>query len=158
MENGDVAKFHDIGVGKYDIVVVSGSTLPTNRMALLNTYMEMYKMGLIDQVEVLKKSELVDVEGVMARHGEMQQMAQQVQALQEELKKTKGDLQTADRESVHAKKRLEVEKFSSQLDKVSNRADMASSLFQARLGDQQQQLMNSEGPEGPEELFEEEES
>lgn len=158
MENGDVAKFHDIGVGKYDIVVVSGSTLPTNRMALLNTYMEMYKMGLIDQVEVLKKSELVDVEGVMTRHGEMQQMAQQVQALQEELKKTKGDLQTADRESVHAKKRLEVEKFSSQLDKVSNRADMASSLFQARLGDQQQQLMNSVVPEGPEELFEEEES
>ena len=35
--------------------VVSGSTLPTNRMALLNTYMEMYKMGLIDQTEVLKE-------------------------------------------------------------------------------------------------------
>ena len=79
--------------------------------------------------------------------------------LQEELKKVKGDLQTADRESVHAKKRLEVEKFSSTLDKVSNRADMASSLFQARLGDQQKQLMNSEAPqEGPDGIFEEDES
>ena len=142
MENGDVQKFHDIGMGKYDIQVVSGSTLPNNRMALLNTYMEMYKMGLIDQVEVLKKSELVDIEGVMGRAGQMQQMQQALQATQEELKKVKGDLQTADRESVHAKKRLEVEKFSSKLDKVSNRADMASSLFQARLGDQQKQLMN----------------
>ena len=104
MENGDVAKFHDIGVGKYDIQVVSGSTLPTNRMALLNTYMEMFKMGLIDQTEVLKKSELVDIEGVMERSGQMQQMMQELQATQEELKKVKGDLQTADRESVHAKK------------------------------------------------------
>ena len=36
---------------------------------------------------------------------------------------------------------------------------MASSLFQARLGDQQQQLMNSENStEQPESLFEEDES
>ena len=52
MDNGSVAKFHDVGSGRYDIVVVSGSTLPTNRMALMQNYMEMYKMGLIDQVEV----------------------------------------------------------------------------------------------------------
>jgi hypothetical protein len=143
MDNGDVKRFHDIGVGKYDIVVVSGSTLPTNRMALLNNYMDMYKMGLIDQVEVLKKSELVDVDGVMERSGQMKQMAQQVQMLQEELKKVKGDLQTAQREEVHAKKRLEVEKFSGDLDKVSNRADMATTLYKARLNDAKQQLMNS---------------
>ena len=144
MENGEVSRFHDIGVGKYDVVVVSGSTLPTNRMALLNNYMEMYKMGLIDQTEVLKKSELVDVDGVLERSGQMKQMQQQMQAMAEELKKVKGDLQTAQREEVHAKKRLEVEKFSGELDKVSNRADMATTLYKARLNDAKQQLMNSE--------------
>jgi hypothetical protein len=143
IENGDVKRFHDIGTGKYDIVVVSGSTLPTNRMALLNNYMDMYKMGLIDQVEVLKKSELVDVDGVLERSGQMKQLMQQVQMLQQELKKVKGDLQTAQREEVHAKKRLEVEKFSGELDKVSNRADMATTLYKARLNDAKQQLMNS---------------
>tara|TARA_Y100001963_G_scaffold158245_1_gene257202 strand:+ start:2874 stop:5174 length:2301 start_codon:yes stop_codon:yes gene_type:complete len=143
MENGMVTKYHDIGVGKYDIVIVSGSTLPTNRMALLNTYMEMFQMGLIDQVEVLKKSELVDVEGVLQRAGQMQQMAAMIEQLQEELKQVRGDLQTADREAVHAKKRLEVEKFSSGLDKISNRADAATSLYQARLNDERKNLMNS---------------
>lgn len=143
MDNGDVIKYHDVGVGKYDIVIVSGSTLPTNRMALLNTYMEMFKMGLIDQTEVLKKSELVDVEGVLQRSGQMQQMAGMIEQLQEELKKVKGDLQTADRETVHAKKRLEVEKFSSGLDKISNRADSATSLYQARLNDERKNLINS---------------
>ena len=143
MNNGDVRRFHDIGAGRYDIVVQSGSTLPTNRMALLNTYMQMYQMGLIDQTEVLKKSELVDLDGVMERSGQMKQMQQQMQAMAEELKKVRGDLQTAQREEVHAKKRLEVEKFSGELDKVSNRADMATTLYKARLNDAKEQLMNS---------------
>jgi len=147
MEDGTVVKFHDVGVGRYDLVVVSGSTLPTNRMALLNTYMQMFQMGLIDQTEVLKKTELVDIEGVMQRSGQMQQMAQQIQMLQEELKKTRGDLQTAEREEVHAKKRLEVEKFSGDLDKISNRADMAASLYKARLNDAKSSLINSVAPE-----------
>jgi hypothetical protein len=153
--DGTIQKFHDVGVGRYDVVVVSGSTLPTNRMALLNTYMQMYQMGLIDQTEVLKKTELVDIEGVMERSGQMQQMQQQMQAMAEELKKVKGDLQTATREEVHAKKRLEVEKFSGDLDKISNRADMAASLYKARLNDAKSNLMNSVTPEMVDEIEEE---
>ncbi len=155
MGDGSVIKYHDIGIGRYDLVVVSGSTLPSNRMALLNTYMQMYQMGLIDQTEVLKKTELVDIEGVMERAGQMQQMMAQLQGLQEELKKVKGDLQTATREEVHAKKRLEVEKFSSDLDKISNRADMAASLYKARLNDAKSNLMNSVTPEVEQQLEEE---
>ncbi len=155
MEDGAVKKFHDVGVGRYDLVVVSGSTLPSNRMALLNTYMQMYQMGLIDQTEVLKKTELVDIEGVMERAGQMQQMQQQMQAMAEELKKVKGDLQTATREEIHAKKRLEVEKFSGDLDKISNRADMAASLYKARLNDAKSNLINSVTPEMVDEIEEE---
>ena len=51
--------------------------------------MQMYKMGLIDQTEVLKKSEFVDVDGVLERSGQMKQMQQQLQAMAEELKKVK---------------------------------------------------------------------
>ena len=143
MDNGEVNKWHDLGVGNYDIRVVSGSTLPTNRMALLATYQEMYQAGLIDQVEVLKKSELVDVEGVLQRSGQMKQMQQQMQAMEQELKQVKGDLQTATREELHAKKRLEVEKFSSGLDKVKNRAEAATTLYQTRIADVENNLMNS---------------
>ena len=146
IEDGTVRRFHDVGVGRYDIQVVSGSTLPTNRMALLQTYQEMYQAGLIDQVEVLKKSELVDVEGVLKRAGHIQQLESMVQQMQEELKKVKGDLQTAEREEVHAKKRLEVEKFSGDLDKISNRADASASLMKARLNDAKTNLMNSVTP------------
>lgn len=153
-EDGSVARFHDIGVGKYDIIIVAGSTLPSNRMAMLNTYMQMFQAGLIDQVEVLKKTEVVDIEGVLSRAGQMQQMQQQMAAMEEELKKVKGDLQTSDRETVHAKKRLEVEKFSGELDKISNRADMASSLYKARLNDAKSNLINSVKTEEVEQMEE----
>ena len=143
MDNGDVMRFHDVTLGRYDVKVVSGSTLPTNRMAMLNTYMQMYQAGLIDQVEVLKKSELVDIDGVLQRSGQAVQMQQQMSMLQEELKKVKGDLQTATREELHAKKRLEVEKFSSDLDKISNRAESATQLYKARIADVENNLMNS---------------
>ena len=119
--------------------------------------MEMFKMGLIDQTEVLKKSELVDVEGVLQRSGQMQQMAAMIEQLQEELKNVKGDLQTADRETVHAKKRLEVEKFSSGLDKVSNRAEAATSLYKARLDDERKNLMNSKEVKQARSVFDESE-
>jgi len=148
MDDGTVKRFHDIGVGKYDIQVVAGSTLPSNRMALLQTYQELYTAGLIDQVEVLKKSELVDVEGVLERSGQMKQLMMQNEQLQQELKKVKGDLQTAEREEIHAKKRLEVEKFSGDLDKITNRADASASLMKARLNDAKTNLMNSVTPEG----------
>tara|TARA_R100001015_G_C4633578_1_gene198732 strand:- start:2315 stop:4666 length:2352 start_codon:yes stop_codon:yes gene_type:complete len=142
-DTGDVKMFHDVAIGRYDIKVVSGSTLPTNRMALLNTYMQMFQMGLIDQAEVLKKSEIIDIDGVLERSGQMKQMAQQLQMTQEELKKVKGDLQTAMREELHAKKRLEVEKFSGDLDKISNRAEAATEMYKSRLADSEKNLMNS---------------
>tara|TARA_R110002051_G_scaffold202268_1_gene268969 strand:+ start:9331 stop:11646 length:2316 start_codon:yes stop_codon:yes gene_type:complete len=153
VSDNTVKSIHDVGVGRYDIVVVSGSTLPTNKMAMLETYVEMFKLGLIDQEEVLKKTEVVDIEGVMSRHGEMQQMLQEIQSLQEELKQVKGDLQTASREEIHAKKRLEIEKFSTDLDKVSNRADMATSLYKARLQDAKSNLINSAEEEQSSNIF-----
>jgi len=78
-------------------------------------------MGIVDKVEVLKKNpEIFDKEGILRRTEEKQQLMQQVQAMGEQIKNLEGDLQTAQRESVHDRKRVEVEKFKSRL------ADIAS--------------------------------
>jgi len=66
----------------------------------------------------------------------MQQQQQMIQQLEEELKKVKGDLQTAERESVHDKKRVEIEKFKSELGRSSDKTAKAVELFEARLNDQ----------------------
>ena len=51
------------------------------------------------------------------------------------IKKLQGDLQSRDRESVNLRKKVEVEKFKAELDKKSNKADAAGTVFEKRLDD-----------------------
>tara|TARA_R110002167_G_scaffold85904_3_gene232748 strand:- start:1886 stop:4111 length:2226 start_codon:yes stop_codon:yes gene_type:complete len=134
-KTGEIEIFNDITVGKYDIIVVSGSTLPSNRYAELEFYMDAFQKGLIDRKEVLKKTEVFDMEGVLERTDEIGKLQQQVQGQEEEIKKLKGDLQSRDRESVNLRKRVEVEKFKNELDQVSNKAKAAGTVYERRLDD-----------------------
>tara|TARA_Y100001938_G_scaffold127046_1_gene179534 strand:- start:1444 stop:1929 length:486 start_codon:yes stop_codon:yes gene_type:complete len=131
-----MGKVNDITIGKYDVIVLSGSTLPSNRWARFEYYMQLYSSGLIDQIEVLKQTDVADMEGVMQRAGQMQQMQQQIQAQTDEIKKLKGDLQTAQRESLHDRKRVEVKEFEKKLAKAEAKVEMASQLYKTRLADE----------------------
>ena len=129
-------KLNDISVGKYDIIIVSGSTLPSNRWARFEYYMQLYQSGLIDQIEVLKQTDVADMEGVLERAGQMQKLMQQVQQQEEQIKKLEGDLQTAQRESVHDRKRVEVKEFEKKLAKAEAKAEMATQLYKSRASDE----------------------
>jgi len=134
---------NDITVGKYDVIAVAGSTLPSNRYAELEFHMEAYKNGIIDKQEVLKKTEVYDMEGVLQRTDMIGQLQQALKATQDEVKKLKGDLQTRDREAVNTRKKLEVEKFKGKLDQVNTKAKAAGTIFEKRLEDNLGQV-NSE--------------
>ena len=129
-------KLNDISVGKYDIIIVSGSTLPSNRWARFEYYMQLYQSGLIDQIEVLKQTDVADMEGVLERAGQMQKLMQQVQQQEDQIKKLQGDLQTAQRESVHDRKRVEVKEFEKKLAKAEAKAEMATQLYKSRASDE----------------------
>ena len=131
-----LGRVNDVTIGSYDLIVVSGSTMPSNRWARFEYYMQLYQAGIIDQVEILEQTEVADTEGVLERTAIIGQQQQQIQQLQEELKRIKGDLQTSERESVHDKKRVEIEKFKRQLGRSSDKTAKAVELFEARLGDQ----------------------
>ena len=134
-KKNEIAIANDITVGKYDVVYVSGSTLPSNRYAELEFYMDAYSKGIIDKAEVLKKTEVFDMEGVLERTDTIQQLTAQVEQLGKQLKKMGGDMQTLERENVHLKQKVEVEKFKSDLDQVKQKSKMAGTLFEKRLDD-----------------------
>lgn len=134
-KTGEIKKLNDIGVGSYDVVVVTGSTLPTNRYAQLELYMDAYKNQVIDRQEVLKKTEIFDVEGVMQRTDYIGKLEEQLKSLQEQIKDMEGDLQTREREVYHAKQKAELEKFKSDLDSQSSKARAAGTVFEKRLND-----------------------
>ncbi len=135
-KTGEIQVINNITIGKYDVVYVAGSTLPSNRYAELEFYMDAYQKGIIDRQEVLKKTEVFDMEGVMERTDIIGKLQQQLQGAQEQIKKLQGDLQTRDREAVNLRKKVEVEKFKTDLDSTSNKAKAASTLFERRLDDE----------------------
>lgn len=135
-EHGKSGRINDLTLGQYDVMVVSGSTLPSNRYALLEYYMQLYQMGIIDQEEVLKKTDVADADGVLRRIGQIQQMQQQMQAMDEEIKRLRGDLQTSQRESSHARDRVALSKTQTTLGRIEADAQAATQLYKARLNDQ----------------------
>ena len=132
----EIKKLNDISVADVDIRTLGGSTLPSNRWAQFDYYMQLADRGYIDQVEVLKKTELVDVDGVLERTSRMKQLENVVMQQEEEIKRLRGDLQTAERESTHDRKRVEIEKFKTGLKDIESQAKAASTVFDARLGDE----------------------
>ena len=134
-KSGAIKILNDITVGKYDVVVVTGSTMPTNRMAQLEMYMDAYEKGIIDKQEVLKKTEVFDMEGVLQRTDLIQQLQSQMQEATETIKQMQGDLQTREREIYHAKMKAEIEKTKSNLKNTEGRAKMSGTLFEKRLDD-----------------------
>jgi len=134
--NEIVGRVNDVTIGQYDLIVVSGGTLPSNRWARFDYYMSLYEKGIIDQQEVLEQTEVADTEAVLKRTSMLQQLQQQVQQQEEQIKTLEGDLQTAQRESTSDRKKVEVEKFKTKLNKSANRTEQASNMFEMRLGDE----------------------
>ena len=134
-KSGELEVVNDITRGNFDVIVVTGSTLPTNRYAQLEMYMDAYEKGIIDKTEVLKKTEVFDIEGVMSRTDTVMQLQGQVEQLGEKVKDLEGDLQTRERENYHLRQRAEIEKFKADLDKTSTQSKMSGKLFEKRLDD-----------------------
>tara|TARA_Y100000593_G_scaffold61976_1_gene114818 strand:- start:845 stop:2890 length:2046 start_codon:yes stop_codon:yes gene_type:complete len=117
----DIAKDRN-NIGQHDIRIEPGSTLPTSKWAEYGVYFEAYQAGLVDRTEVLKKNpEIFDKESILSRMSEIAQLQQANASLEQQIKTLRGDLQTAQRESVQDKKRVAVEKFKRDLSEV--RAD-----------------------------------
>ena len=138
---------NDITIGQHDVRIISGSTLPSNRVAEYQMYLEAFKMGLVDDVEVLKKSEIFDKEGVLQRKGQMAQMQQYIQQLEKQLKDLSGDLQTAQRENVNSRKQVEAQKFKSELKDVLTNVKFDSKVKLEKLKnvvDAQESIVNQD--------------
>ena len=124
---------NDLTIGQYDINIIGNSTMPSNRWGEWSIYMEAYQAGLIDRTEALMKTDIFDKEGVLQRMDIVQQLQGQLQQAQEAVKNLEGDLQTAHRESISARKRTEVEKFKTELKSQESESKSANRLAVGKL-------------------------
>ena len=131
----DIAKDRN-NIGQHDVRIEAGSTLPTSKWAEYGVYFEAYQAGLVDRTEVLKKNpEIFDKESILSRMSEIAQLQQSNEQLQQQIKELRGDLQTAQRESVQDKKRVAVEKFKRDLSEVRSDAKAEKKVQANKLAD-----------------------
>lgn len=129
-------KFNDLNVGKYDIVVYDGTSMPTNRMAMLQLYMELYQLGIVDQIEVLKKTDVTNKKAIMERMGQVQQLTSHVQQLEEAMSDIEGLNQTLRRQLQQSLVKNTALDASTGIERELLQTQMEQKLVRARMGDE----------------------
>jgi hypothetical protein len=130
---GNEFRINDVMVGQYDLIVVSGSTLPSNRFAMAEMYKEWYQIGLLDQETTLRKSEIPEVDTIMERVGQMNQLKAMLAQAQEQIKKLSGDQQTMERELMHTKRDKDMTIFQKNLENEEVKAAAARMIYENTL-------------------------
>ena len=97
-----IGKWKDYGAAKFDIRIVSGSTLPINRWAYLEELKQLMRLGVVDDVAVLAETDIKNKENIMKRKSLYAQLKQQVAAKDEDIKNKAGTIETLERQLVQA--------------------------------------------------------
>jgi len=97
-----IGKWKDYATAKFDIRVISGSTLPVNRWAYLAELKELMQQGVIDDVAVLAETDIRNKEQILKRKSMYAQLSGQVQQLSEAVKDKDGTIETLERQLVQA--------------------------------------------------------
>lgn len=115
--SGDlIDRINDVSLGNADVIVVSGSTMPSNRWARLDYYMELYEKGILrDDETILRETDIRDIDEVLARSSAIAQLSAENESLKQKVKEQEGDIQTRERELFHSKQETEIEKFKNKL-------------------------------------------
>tara|TARA_R110002012_G_scaffold123064_1_gene273347 strand:+ start:252 stop:2555 length:2304 start_codon:yes stop_codon:yes gene_type:complete len=97
-----IGKSMDISSIKYDVRIISGSTLPVNRWAYLEELKQLMQMGVVDDIAVLAETDLKNKENIIKRKSLYSQLQSQLGSLQEALKDKDGTIETLERQLVQA--------------------------------------------------------
>ena len=112
-----IEKSMDYQNAKFDVRIISGSTMPVNRWAYLEELKQLLQFGVVDDVAVLAETDLKNKEQIIQRKSLYAQLQGQVQGLESQLKDASGTIETLTRQLVQAGIKSEVLKASKYIDK-----------------------------------------
>jgi hypothetical protein len=97
-----IGKSMDISAQKFDIRIVSGSTLPVNRWAYLEELKQLMQLGVVDDIAVLAETDIKNKDKIVQRKSLYSQLQGQIQGMEEQLKDSQGTIETLERQLVQA--------------------------------------------------------
>ena len=131
-------------LSQYNMRYQGGSTLPNDELAELNMWRELHRDGLATKKYVWRAHPgLFNARELEKEFGEISQLAQANQALQEQVKKLGGDLQTTQRSELNARLDRVVSRYESAFNKIIAEAEAGRKIEGSMLR-QLQQLLKKE--------------
>tara|TARA_R100000808_G_C2150339_1_gene159080 strand:- start:1042 stop:3312 length:2271 start_codon:yes stop_codon:yes gene_type:complete len=97
-----IGKWRDYPSAKFDVRIISGSTLPVNRWAYLEELKQLMNLGVVDDIAVLAETDIKNKEKIVKRKSLYSQLQNQIASLEEQLKKEKGSNETLERQVIQA--------------------------------------------------------
>ena len=97
-----IGKWKDYASAKFDVRIVSGSTLPVNRWAYLEELKQLMGLGVVDDIAVLAETDIRNKEQIVKRKSLYSKLQGQVSQLDEKIKDQAGTIETLERQLVQA--------------------------------------------------------
>ena len=97
-----IGKWKDFSSAKFDIRIVTGSTLPVNRSAYLAELKELMQLGVVDDLAVLAETDIRNKQNIAKRKSLYSQLQGQVSSMEQSLKDKEGTIETLERQLVQA--------------------------------------------------------
>jgi len=132
-----IGKWKDYAAAKFDIRIVSGSTLPVNRWAYLEELKQLMNLGVVDDVAVLAETDIKNKEQIVKRKSLYARLKQEAAAKDEEIKNKAGTIETLERQLVQAGIKNKIMKGDVEVSKKTH--DAKSTIEKERLETQSMQ-------------------
>jgi len=115
-----IGKYMDYESARFDVRIITGSTLPLNRWAYLAELKDMMQLGIIDDLAVLAETDIKDKELIAERKSQLAQLQGQVAGLEEQMKDKEGTIETLERQLVQAGVKGKIMQAEMEIDKQKN--------------------------------------
>jgi len=113
-----VSRYNDYQSTRFDVRIVSGSTLPKNRRMEAAEVMEYYKLGAVDDIALLAASSIPNKEAIIARKSMYSHLKSMNDALEQQVKEMAGTIETLKRQLVQAGIKVQVKEADAELSKI----------------------------------------
>ena len=97
-----IGKWRDYKSSRFDIRIMSGSTMPINRWAYLEELKQLMQLGVVDDIAVLAETDIKNKDRIASRKSVYAQLTSQVEDMKKQMQDKEGTIETLERQLVQA--------------------------------------------------------
>lgn len=133
-DKGDViGRWNDYASARFDIRLVSGSTLPVNRWAKRDEYFEWAKAGMIDDIAFINEADIEGKDELIQRKSLYSQLNNKIAQLEEENKNKSGTIETLQRQVIQGNIHVDSSRAQAEISKSVNETKAQQKLIRDEL-------------------------